>query len=144
MLPLYLLNSVKGENVVVELKTGGVVNGTLEKCDTYMNVTLVNAYVLLSPEEQLHKIDQIYIKGTTIKLFKIGNEFIEKFKEQQQKEKESFNRNSHNNRQNNYNKHNRYGNNNRRNNNRNNNYQNNNNNNNNNRSGNRDSVEVRN
>lgn len=98
MLPLYLLNAVKGETVVIELKSGGVVNGTLENCDSYMNVTLISALVSLEQDEPFHKIDRIYVRGTTIKLFRMGNEFIEKFKEQQQREKESH-MNRNNNRQ---------------------------------------------
>lgn len=119
MLPLYLLNAVKGETVVVELKNGGIVNGTLENCDSYMNVTLTTAYTSLGINESFHKIDRIYIRGTTIKLFKMGNEFIEKFKEQQQREKDnhSNHRNNNNNNQNkqyyhNNNRQNRYNNNN--------------------------------
>lgn len=108
MLPLYLLNAVKGETVVVELKNTGIVNGTLENCDSYMNVTLTSAYASLSVDEPFHKIDRIYIRGTTIKFFKMGNEFIEKFKEQQQREKDhsnyrNNNRQYNNHRQNKYN-----------------------------------------
>ena len=88
MLPLYLLNAVKGETVVVELKMGGIVNGTLENCDNYMNVTLTQACGYMSEDEPMHKIDRIYIKGTVIKMFKMGNEFIEQFKAQQQREKD--------------------------------------------------------
>lgn len=96
MLPLYLLNAVKGESIVVELKSGGIVNGTLENCDNYMNVTLTDACVSLVEDEPLHKIKHIYLRGTNIKLFKMGNEFIEKFKEQQQREKENHNRGNNN------------------------------------------------
>lgn len=103
MLPLYLLNAVKGETVVVELKNAGIINGTLENCDSYMNVTLTSAYASLSMDEPFHKIDRIYIRGTTIKFFKMGNEFIEKFKEQQQREKDNHSNYRNNNRQ--YNNH---------------------------------------
>jgi U6 snRNA-associated Sm-like protein LSm4 len=101
MLPLYLLNAVKGETVVVELKSGGIINGTLENCDNYMNVTLTDACASLKEDEPFYKINHIYLRGQTIKLFKMGNEFIEKFKEQQQREKDS--RNRYNNNNNNYN-----------------------------------------
>lgn len=143
MLPLYLLNAVKGETVVVELKNGGIANGTLENCDSYMNVTLTDACISLKEGEPFNHIDHVYLKGIGIKLFKMGNEFIEKFKEQQQREKDSHNR-SNNQNNNNRDRRNRNNNNNRRNN-RNNNYNNNNgSNDNNNRWGNRDAVDVRN
>lgn len=103
MLPLYLLNAIKGETVVVELKTGGIINGTLENCDYYMNVTLTNACASLKENEPFYKIDHIYLRGQTIKLFKMGNEFIEKFKEQQQREKDNNNRNNNNNNNRQYN-----------------------------------------
>ena len=141
MLPLYLLNAVKGEPVIVELKSGGLVNGILENCDYYMNVTLTSACASLQEDSEFHKVDHIYIKGTHIKLFKMGNEFIEKFKLHQQKEKDGSRHG--NNRQNNYNHNNNHNNrpnsrqyNNHYNNNNNNNQRRNNRNNNNSRNGN--------
>ncbi|KAG0677731.1 hypothetical protein C6P40_000663 [Pichia californica] len=137
MLPLYLLNAVKGETVVVELKNGGIVNGTLENCDSYMNVTLISAYASLEMDKEFHKIDRIYIRGTTIRLFKMGNEFIEKFKEQQQREKDNSHSNHRNNNNNYHNNNRQFNNNNNNNYNRQNRYSNNNNNNNNRRNGSR-------
>ncbi|TID22544.1 hypothetical protein CANINC_003319 [Pichia inconspicua] len=97
MLPLYLLNAVKGEIVVVELKNGGIANGTLENCDSYMNVTLTDACISLKEGDPFNHIDRVYLKGIGIKLFKMGNEFIEKFKDQQQREKDNYNRQNNNN-----------------------------------------------
>lgn len=145
MLPLYLLNAVKGETVVVELKNGGIANGTLENCDSYMNVTLIDACISLKEGEPFNHIDHVYLKGIGIKLFKMGNEFIEKFKDQQQREKDNHNRQNHNNSNNNRDRDRRNRNNNNNNNNRRNNRNNNHGGNDNNqRWGSRDAVDVRN
>lgn len=88
MLPLYLLNAVKGAPVVVEQKSRVTVTGVLENVDNWMNVTVKDAVVANPFTNESRKVDNIYVRGVQIKLVKLPNDVVDHYKEQQLREKE--------------------------------------------------------
>ncbi|VEU19528.1 DEKNAAC100179, partial [Brettanomyces naardenensis] len=103
MLPLYLLNSIKGEPIMVELKRGDTMNGVLTNCDSWMNITLKDVVVSDAHGENFYKVKDIYIKGIHIKYITMSNELIDKFREEQNREKEHYHHHLNNNYNNNNN-----------------------------------------
>lgn len=96
MLPLYLLNAIKGVPIIVEQKNRTVVEGVLENVDNWMNITLKAATITDLVKKTKRSVPDIYIRGVQIKLIKMPNDVVDHYKEQQLREKENQNR--HNNR----------------------------------------------
>lgn len=92
MLPLYLLNSVKGQPVMVELKRGETINGVLDNCDSWMNLMLKDAVISDAHAEKFNKVKEIYVKGIHIKYITMANDLIDKFREEQVREREYYRR----------------------------------------------------
>ena len=73
-LPLTLLNAAQNKPIVrvvsltklVELKNGETFNGHLQDCDNFMNVTLKDVYQTSASGEQFWKLEECYIKGSTV------------------------------------------------------------------------------
>ncbi|KAF2205719.1 Sm-like ribonucleoprotein [Delitschia confertaspora ATCC 74209] len=86
MLPLGILTAAQGSPMLVELKTGESYSGTLITCDTWMNLTLKVVVETAEDGENFMSYPEVYIKGNTIKYIRIGEEIIEKVKEQQARE----------------------------------------------------------
>ncbi|KAG7807083.1 hypothetical protein KL921_004507 [Ogataea angusta] len=82
MLPLYLLTSVKTQPILVELKSGETVNGLLENCDSWMNLTLNDAVTVDLHGKRFEKVPEVYVRGNQIKYVRMSNDIIDKFKEQ--------------------------------------------------------------
>lgn len=53
---------------LVELKNGETFNGSLQACDNFMNVTLKDVYQTSASGEQFWKMEECYIKGSTVGL----------------------------------------------------------------------------
>lgn len=90
MLPLFLLNSVKGQPIMVELKRGETLNGTLTNCDSWMNITMKDVVVSDAHGENFYKLKATYVKGIHIKYITMSNDLIDKFREEQLKEREYY------------------------------------------------------
>ncbi|ODV84574.1 hypothetical protein CANARDRAFT_189212, partial [[Candida] arabinofermentans NRRL YB-2248] len=88
-LPLYLLTSIKGQPIMIELKSGETLNGTFTNCDSWMNLTLEDAITVDAQGENFSKLKEVYIRGNQIKYMRMSNEIIDKFKEQQQLQQQS-------------------------------------------------------
>jgi U6 snRNA-associated Sm-like protein LSm4 len=86
MLPLGLLTAAQGQGILVELKNGETVNGTLVNCDTWMNVTLKEVIQTSPDGDRFWRMPEVYVRGSTIKYLRIPEEIIEKVKEQQAKD----------------------------------------------------------
>lgn len=97
MLPLFLLNSIKGEPIMIELKRGETINGVLSNCDSYMNLLLKDVVVSDAHGEKFYKEPEIYVKGIHIKYITMSNELIDKFREMQIRDKEEYQQSQHHN-----------------------------------------------
>ncbi|CAJ1925362.1 unnamed protein product [Cylindrotheca closterium] len=62
-----LLKYMEGMEVIVELKTGKRIRGTLLSADNDMTVTLDNPQKD-SPEDEIELLDNIHIRGSTVRL----------------------------------------------------------------------------
>lgn len=68
MLPLTLLTAAQGHPMLVELKNGETLNGHLQACDTWMNLTL-REVVQTSPDgERFVKLKECYVRGNNVSL----------------------------------------------------------------------------
>lgn len=66
-LPLGLLNAAQGHPMLVELKNGETLNGTLLNCDTWMNLTLKEV-VQTSPEgDRFFRLPEVYVRGNNVR-----------------------------------------------------------------------------
>mmetsp|Transcript_17329 Transcript_17329/g.67394 ORF Transcript_17329/g.67394 Transcript_17329/m.67394 type:complete len:141 (+) Transcript_17329:61-483(+) len=76
MLPLSLLRTAQGEQVLVELKNGHTYNGKLQSCDNWMNIILVDAVCTSRDGEKFWNITECYVRGNTIKYLLLPKEVI--------------------------------------------------------------------
>ncbi|QRG37575.1 hypothetical protein FDK38_001952 [Candidozyma auris] len=93
MLPLFMLTSVKSQEILVELKNGESVVGKLTDCDSWMNLTLSEAVVTYNKGEKFNKLEQIYIRGSHIKFLRLPESVMDHAKEQSMLNQEQRNRN---------------------------------------------------
>lgn len=86
MLPLYLLTNAKGQQLRIELKSGEIVEGELTNVDNWMNLTLSNVSEFKSsdnsPQGEVSKSSEIYLKGIYIKYIKLQDDIISTVKQQ--------------------------------------------------------------
>ncbi|CCF60548.1 hypothetical protein KAFR_0K01940 [Kazachstania africana CBS 2517] len=86
MLPLYLLTNAKGQQMRVELKSGEIIEGELTNVDNWMNLTLRNISEYKntdgSPQLEVVKSSEIYLKGIYIKYIKLQDDIINNVKQQ--------------------------------------------------------------
>ncbi|KAF2732195.1 Sm-like ribonucleoprotein [Polyplosphaeria fusca] len=86
MLPLGLLTAAQGHPMLVELKNGETLNGTLINCDTWMNLTLKAVVQTSSDGDKFTSLPETYVRGSTIKYLRVPDEIIEIVKDQQVKD----------------------------------------------------------
>ncbi|PWN42836.1 Sm-like ribonucleo protein [Ceraceosorus guamensis] len=84
MLPLTLLNAAKGKPMLVELKNGETFNGTLDLCDNFMNLVLRDVYLTSPTGEQFWKMNECYIRGSTIKYCRVADALVDSVREQEE------------------------------------------------------------
>lgn len=91
---LHLMKSSEKHYVMIELKNGQSVNGTLAEIDRYMNMHVTDVVLTNSEGTTFHRIPSIYIKGSSIKSVQLIDDILDihlnKFnnrKQQQQLEK---------------------------------------------------------
>lgn len=68
-----MLTSVKGEQILIELKNGESVYGKLTNIDNWMNLTLSNVVHNYNDGAKFTKLDEIYIRGNHIKFLRLPN-----------------------------------------------------------------------
>lgn len=93
MLPLFMLTSVKNQEILVELKNGETVYGKLTDCDSWMNLTLSEVVVNYNKGEKFNKLNNIYIRGSHIKFLRLPDLVMDHAKEQTLLSQEQRNRN---------------------------------------------------
>ncbi|KAM3129470.1 RNA processing protein [Paramecium bursaria] len=93
--PLNLLLTARGSKVFVEIKSGDTFNGMIELVDKFMNVKLLNVIHTSKDGQQFVQLNEMYIKGSSIKSFRLQSATIDKALEeaeiynQQQKDERS-------------------------------------------------------
>jgi U6 snRNA-associated Sm-like protein LSm4 len=92
----------------VELKNGETYNGHLVSCDTWMNINLREVICTSKDGDKFWRMNECYIRGSTIKYLRIPDEVIDLVKEDVQAktrraEMNKGNRNQGGNQQNNRN-----------------------------------------
>ena len=84
MLPLTLLKVAQGHPMLVELKTGETYNGNLVAVDSWMNIHLRDVICTSKDGDKFWRMQEVYIRGTTIKYIRIPDEVLEMVKEDSQ------------------------------------------------------------
>lgn len=99
MLPSTLLTTSTGHSILVELKSGETYNGKLTDCDAWMNVNLKGVVCTSPSGDSFLKMDQIFIRGNTIKYVRIPDEIVDIVanKEGRRSRPEDENNNNYNN-----------------------------------------------
>lgn len=88
-----MLTSVKGQEILVELKNGETVYGKLNDCDLWMNLTLSEVIYNFNKGEKFNKMEEIYIRGNHIKFLRMPDQVMDYAKEQNLINMEQRNRN---------------------------------------------------
>jgi len=78
MIPLTLLSAAQGHPILVELKNGDSYNGTLHKCDTWMNLHLKNCILTSKDGTKFWAMEECYLRGSMIKYLKVQDDLIDK------------------------------------------------------------------
>lgn len=65
-LPLSLLTEAQGHPMLVELKNGETLNGSLSACDTYMNLTLRECVQTSAEGDKFWKLPEVYVRGNNV------------------------------------------------------------------------------
>ncbi|KAG5676311.1 hypothetical protein PVAND_006158 [Polypedilum vanderplanki] len=107
MLPLSLLKTAQSHPMLVELKNGETYNGHLVSCDTWMNINLREVICTSKDGDKFWRMNECYIRGSTIKYLRIPDEVIDLVKEDIQAKAKNRNQNQNQNRNNNNNQQNR-------------------------------------
>lgn len=81
MLPLSLLRTAQNHPMLVELKNGETYNGHLVSCDNWMNINLREVICTSRDGDRFWKMNECYIRGSTIKYLRIPDEVIEMVKD---------------------------------------------------------------
>ncbi|XP_055338039.1 U6 snRNA-associated Sm-like protein LSm4 [Paramacrobiotus metropolitanus] len=74
MLPLALLRGALNHAVLVELKNGETYNGQLINVDNWMNINLKDAICTSRDGERFWKMDECYVRGSSIKFLRVPDE----------------------------------------------------------------------
>ena len=82
MLPLSLLRTAQNHPMLVELKNGETYNGHLVSCDNWMNINLREVICTSRDGDRFWKMNECYIRGSTIKYLRIPDEVIEMVKDE--------------------------------------------------------------
>lgn len=92
MLPLTLLNAAQDLVVTVECKAGQMYKGTLQSCDLFMNVMLKDVTELTQKESDSEplKLEEIYIRGISIKCVKIPDGLLDEIVNERALKKQEF------------------------------------------------------
>ncbi|OZC07179.1 LSM domain protein [Onchocerca flexuosa] len=98
-LPLSLLRTAQNHPMLVELKNGETYNGHLVACDAWMNIHLRDAICTSRDGDRFLKMQEVYVRGSTIKYLRIPDDVVELVKEEvkevrrQQKDQQRAKRN---------------------------------------------------
>ncbi|VDN20879.1 unnamed protein product [Gongylonema pulchrum] len=68
--------------MLVELKNGETYNGHLVSCDAWMNIHLRDAICTSRDGDRFQKMQEVYVRGSTIKYLRIPDDVVELVKEE--------------------------------------------------------------
>jgi U6 snRNA-associated Sm-like protein LSm4 len=75
--PLTVLKLCVKRPILVEDKSGETFNGKLVKCDAWMNIHLQDVILTSSTGDKFYKLKECYIKGSSIKYVRMGDEVMQ-------------------------------------------------------------------
>ncbi|KAF1994300.1 Sm-like ribonucleo protein, partial [Amniculicola lignicola CBS 123094] len=84
MLPLGMLTAAQGQGILVELKSGETVNGTLLSNDTFMNLILIKVVLTGKDGDTFFQMEEFYVRGSSIKFMRLPEKVVQAAKDQQQ------------------------------------------------------------
>lgn len=76
VLPLTVLKLSAKQPILVETKSGETFNGTLIKCDAWMNIHLDKVIVTSAAGDAFYELPECYVKGAWIKYVRMGDEVL--------------------------------------------------------------------
>uniref|UniRef100_A0AC34RQI7 U6 snRNA-associated Sm-like protein LSm4 n=1 Tax=Panagrolaimus sp. JU765 TaxID=591449 RepID=A0AC34RQI7_9BILA len=82
ILPLSLLKCAQNSAILLELKSGDTYNGHMVAVDNLMNIHLRDAICTSKDGDIFHRVPEILIRGTSIKVFRVAPETVDKLKEE--------------------------------------------------------------
>ena len=74
---LHLLKASERHYVMVDLKSGMTINGTLVDVDRFMNIRLTDAVVTNKDGNTFHRVAEMFVKGNAIKSFQLVEGLLE-------------------------------------------------------------------
>ncbi|KXN65342.1 Sm-like ribonucleo protein [Conidiobolus coronatus NRRL 28638] len=99
MLPLHLLQAANGRPMQVELKNGETYNGHLVDSDNFMNISLKEVIQTSADGDRFWRLEECYIKGSTIKYLRIPDEVIDVVQQDMIKKRQAAAKNKNQNNQ---------------------------------------------
>ncbi|KZT08531.1 Sm-like ribonucleoprotein [Laetiporus sulphureus 93-53] len=89
MLPLLILKVAGNKPMMVELKDGEIFTGHLVGCDSFMNLTMGGeVFQRSADDEHFWKLEECYIRGSSIKYIKVPDALLGLVKEEQERARE--------------------------------------------------------
>lgn len=76
-LPLALIRAAQDQPVMVELKSGDTLSGTLAACDSFMNLNLKELVCTSQDGERFWKMPDCYVRGNNVKYFRLPDDVYE-------------------------------------------------------------------
>uniref|UniRef100_A0AC35F6Q5 U6 snRNA-associated Sm-like protein LSm4 n=1 Tax=Panagrolaimus sp. PS1159 TaxID=55785 RepID=A0AC35F6Q5_9BILA len=101
LLPLSLIKCAQNSAMLIELKSGETYNGHLVSVDTFMNIHIRDAICTSKDGDVFHRVPEIFIRGTSIKVFRVSPEAMTKLREdsknmrQNQRQNKQFKKQMH-------------------------------------------------
>eukprot|EP00002_Diphylleia_rotans_P034133 TRINITY_DN730_c0_g1_i1.p1 TRINITY_DN730_c0_g1~~TRINITY_DN730_c0_g1_i1.p1 ORF type:complete len:156 (+),score=27.50 TRINITY_DN730_c0_g1_i1:105-572(+) len=89
MYPLSLLKASKDKVILLELKNGETINGTLKDCDPWMNINLRDVVLTSRDGTEFWTIPECYIRGNMIKYIRVSDEVIDSVQDEEAPKKSS-------------------------------------------------------
>lgn len=77
VLPLTVLKLSAKQPILVETKSGETFNGTLVKCDAWMNIHMTAVVVTSAAGDAFYELTECYVKGALIKYVRMGDEVLQ-------------------------------------------------------------------
>uniref|UniRef100_A0A914XZT0 U6 snRNA-associated Sm-like protein LSm4 n=1 Tax=Panagrolaimus superbus TaxID=310955 RepID=A0A914XZT0_9BILA len=99
LLPLSLIKCAQNSAMLIELKSGETYNGHLVSVDTFMNIHIRDAICTSKDGDVFHRLKELFIRGTSIKVFRVSPEAMTKLREdsknmrQNQRQNKQFKKN---------------------------------------------------
>ena len=78
LFPIHLLGCSEGQYMMIELKNGKTINGTLTQIDKFMNLRIENAVITSKEGDKFEKAPEFFIRGNSIKYIRLAESVLKK------------------------------------------------------------------